>query len=625
MVDQAQSVGAADPLIDMVGKDERWWFQWGHRILNDNRADRRRYDGSWDRWRRYYGGDQWSWKLRPPWKARPVMNYIFAAIETIIPIMTDRQPTINVVSKTGESGSAQKAEIMQNSVRAVFGRNEFPSVRGIYTLKNSHLYGTGITKQWYDPVRQQTVISSIDTRFFFPSRGAVDVQSAENIAVAFNRTKTAIYREYPKAKGKIRGGVWDESFTHQPVSTQKTYDQDATVTMTDQGALVGTMGAGGTNSMSDPDGRGEEDLATFVEIWNRDDTGQVWVTIMANGVLLRRTRSPYRSGKPTKNRRQGLYPFARCLCYPIDSQFWGMGEVAQLESPQDALNRVEAQIADYSRMVTAPYMLIHRGSRVSLKDITNRLASFIVYDGEQPPRWMEAPGVPAEFFTIGQNNKMHMDIISGVYDASRGQLPSSKTSGVAIENLQQATSGRVALKTRMFESYLVDVAQQVIELEKQFQQDSVIRVGREYHWINKFKRDKETKQVVLDPKTQEPIIENDVSNDDFDVEIGVGSTLPIDKGVRFDQATTLREMGAMSKKGLLRDSGRSEDDVERILKEQAEEDQEELAMAGAAEGGPPQEGAPVPPGAQPVPAEGGGAQAPTEDEVAALEQEVAGI
>jgi len=626
--DNPASHGDGGTLLDKGGKDDRYWFEWAHRRFMEDKADRKKYDADWETNRQYYGGNHWGHKIRPAWKARPAPNYIFANLETAIPTMTDQRPTINVVGT--EEETFEEADLMQDAVRDVFLQNEFPDVKGLYVLKDQHLYGTGVSKQWYDPVQDRIVISHIDTRWFFVAAGGMDIQTAERVSIAVNRPVGAIYRDFPHLRGKIKGGVWDESLTHHAVTANKMYEQDQMHVMTDTGAMVGTGGNEGGGE------GGEARFATQLEIWDRDKTGQVWVSIFVNGVMARRGKSPYRSGRPTKRRRLGLFPFARCLCYPIGSQFWGMSEVTQQRGPQDAINRTEAQIADYIRMVAAAYMRIPKASHVSLKDITNRLASFIVYDGQQPPDWMPAPGCPPEFFKHVDTQKLHLDNISGIFDASRGQLPASKVSGVAIQSLQAMTAGRIGLKTRMFESYLREVALQVIELIKQYYQDRVIRVGKRYVWINKFKRDEATGDPVIDEATGKPVIENDVSDVDFDVEIGVGSTLPVDKGVRFEQAMEWRAAGALSKKGLLRRSGLSEDEVEQELEDLRTEEQEEMQKAlqaeQAAQAAAPQPAAPTAPEGEEAPvAEAAATPAsaadatgmPSDEEIAALEAEAA--
>lgn len=564
---------------------------------------RKAYDSAWDRFRHYTLGDQWANKLRPAWKAKPTMNYINTTIETIIPIMTDHDPTINVAATKEQY--THLSEFMQAAVREVFAKNEM-KVKQVLLLKDAHMYGVGWVKVWYNSKIKEIQVSPMDSRFVFFSPGALEPQQAEYIIVALNRWVSSCVRDFPKLAGRLgKGrGVTDESLTHRPVDTVKMYDQDTNFVLTSEGTMVG-----GDNGAKDA----EDQQVTQIERWSRDKHGQVWVTVTVGDLLVKHEKSPYKNGAADW---QGgsKFPFERCLCYPVNSQLVGMGEVANLESPQDAINRGEAQIADLVRMCTSPYMRVHKNSRVSLKDITNRIASYVIWDGTVAPDWMPPPGVSGELFTWVQSQMQHMDKLSGIYEASRGELPAAKTSGVAIENLQKATSGRIALKTRMFESFLRAVAIQVIDLVKQYYVNREIRIGKRYITVNKLLAANKVK--------------NDISVADYDVEIGVGSTLPVDKAARADQAKEAFDAGVIGSREYLRKQGWDEEDIERALAERKEQEQEEMQMqAQMAQAEAPAPAAAPPQGAAPAPQPGAPAAAVpgilSEEELAAMEQEAA--
>lgn len=611
--DAGMKIDAMGDLIDLAGVDDpRLLVQRQNKRFFRAKDYRKQFDAPWDRHRRYYGGDQWFNKVRPAWKARPTLNYSFTAVETVIPIMTDQRPTINVVGK--EEKDCEAADLMQDGVRSVFAANEM-DVREVYVLKDSHMYGMGVSKQWFNNKKGEIEISPIDTRYFYWSPGALEIQQAEYVMIAVNRWISSIEIDYPKWKGKIKPENMGDELTHKPVDSVKNYEFENNQVVADNGALL-SKGVGSN------DGGSEDKIVTFIECWERDADGQVWVTVTAGNTLLKRIKSPYKSGR-SDFKGGSIYPFARCLCYPINSQLVGMSEMVQLESPQDSINRTEAQIADLIRMATSPYMRVHKKARVSLKDITNRIASYIVWDGEHPPDWMPPPGVPGELFNQCDRQKHHMDNLSGVFEAARGELPSAKTSGIAIQSLQQATAGRVALKTRMFEAYLREVAVQCIYLIQQFYQNKTIRTENGYVDINKIVTDQDEiaqavaqnsrRVAVKQINGQTVAIINDVSESNYDVEIGVGSTLPVDKGVRFDQSMQLYGVQAMSKKTLIKDSGRSEQEVQRIMKEIDEELIEDAQKQGVAQQIAQQaamQGQPAPAGgAAPQGAPGGNPQA----------------
>lgn len=542
------------------------------RRFRDSRTEKNRYYGSADRLRRYYQGDQWGNKLRPAWKAKPTPNYCFGTIETIIPMMVANRPTINVVS--AEPGWEELADKMQDVIRRVFAINKMEQKYPII-LRDSHIYGDGFAKIWYNPLKDDIEISPLDPRNLFPSPGSIWLQDCEYVILAFNRWIDSIERDFPLMKGKIPSGTWDDALTHQSVHTQKEDDGSSSgfVNTTSGPIAIDPYGASGSQN---------EKMATQIEVWERDKEGNPIYSVLVNGEVcetedkgpLDRIASPF---------RHKLYPLAKCPCYPINSQFWSMSEMSQLESPQDMINRMEAMVADVIRMCSNPQMLIPRGGRISMKDITNRIGGFIVHEDGKPPVWMPPPSFPGQMFEAQSNAVNHMNTISGVWEAARGAQTVKAASGVAIKALQGATGGRTGLKTVMFEVFLQDVAMQVIPLVQQFYQNRTVRVGRgKYVDLNKFV----PKTGRVDPKT-------DVGSARFEVEIGVGSTLPVDKGVRFDQSLEMRKMGDLDRRTFIQDSGRTEEQVDEILKNL----DKEMAQAQAAQG--PQQGAPPPGAASP--------------------------
>ena len=496
------------------------------------------FDAPWDRYRRLDGGDQWYNKLRPAWKARPVYNYIRAHRETVIPMMTENKPTINVVAKSEEWDAL--ADVATDGLHSVFDENSVQQTFN-YVLWCGFVYGTYISKQWFDPKanggKGGIRITPIDTRYFYPSPGALDLETAEYVLLVANRWIPSIERDFPEAKGKITNpGLWDETLTHRPVDTQSQTDKDGAFAFPDSAAVT---------SLATQPTLDTSQMATQIEMWDRDEQGNVWVTIAANELILKRMMTPFKNGNK--------FPFARGRWDVVPSQFWGSGEVAHLESPQDSVNRSEAMILDLARMCTSPFFMVPRGSRVSTKDITNRVGGFVIYDGEIEPHWQQPPQAPTFLFQIVDSAKLHMDNMTGSFDASRGQLPAGKISGIAIQSLQAATSGRVGLKTRNFEEWLREVAIQSLDLMRQFYQNRTVRVGEKYVDLNKY--------------LPTGAIKNDITAADFDVEIGMGSSLPVDKGARFDQFVQLRQLGDMSQISLIRATGVDDEHAKKIVGE----------------------------------------------------------
>lgn len=559
------------------------------------REYREPYAKNWDRWRHYRFSDQWLYKMRPAWKALPVMNYCESIIQTIIPEMTANRPTIYVQAlKPGREGVADR---VQESVRKTFITNRMEGKYPI-VLGDSHCYGDGYVRIWFNSRSDDVAITPFDSRFFFPSPGALELQDCRYVIGAFNRPVKAIKADW-KFEGEIRPGTWDEALTHLPVDPAKTH-QTQNWDNSSGGPLVPEPGAGGEK----PD-----KMATQVEFWEclpipenerktEEDRKRPWkivVSILANGTVIRKRRRPF---------RHKLFPFAKCPCYPVNGQFFSISEMSLLESPQDQINRMVAYECDLIRMASNPSRLIHTMSGVSTKDITNRLAGYIRWRGEahMKPEWETPPPFRSEVFQSQSNAKQHMDMISGVYASFRGNEDQGAKSGVALKTLAQGTAGRIGQKSRLFEIFIRDIAAQVIELHKQFSTDKIIRVGGgRYLDVNKRMED-----GTLDPET-------DITQDDYEVEVGVGSALPVDKAVRFDQFLELYDRGVVTDKQLLKRTGIEEEEAEKMIKEKEEQASAQAGM-GQAQGG-----APAPKGAGATGQTNAQDALPGDDEIARLE------
>jgi hypothetical protein len=597
------------PEVATVDSDEDLEFvRQVHKEWCEDRAEKEKYAKNWERWRHYKEGDQWLYKMRPAWKALPAMNYCGSIIRTIVPELTAQNPSINIMSI--QPGREEVADLLQDVVRKVFETNRM-AVKYPVFIEDMLTYGMGITRQWYDSRHDEIAHTPIDPRFFFPAAGSMEPQRAPRHTIAFNRPLEAarkMARECGVDPDRIREGTWDEVLTHLPVDPQKTYQGQDWHNSSD-GMLMPEGEYGGHGGNVGP-------LVTQLERWEavdlpeekwkgEEDERRPWkivCSVLVNGVVLKKRKRPF---------RHKLYPFAFYPCYPINAQFWPTSLMSMLESPQDQLNRMIAYECDLIRMSSNPSMAIHEESGISVKDITNRIAGYIRYKGEIPPTWMTPPPFRAEVFQSQENAKRHMEFISGIHPSFRGEHAKGTTSGVQEEVLRNQSAGRIGQLARNFESGLRDCATQDVELIKQFYHNRTVRTGPgKYVTINGLLKDGNP-----DPKT-------DVTGDDYEVEIGVGSTLPVDKGVRYKQYVELFDKGVVAAKSLLRKTGESEDEINKLVQEKKEEAAEQAQMMAAAQAGGG--GAPVGGGAAPPVPGGGGTGMPSPEELAALEAAVAG-
>jgi len=586
------------------GKVEKNLAEQVLRAYKEAKKHRATYDKNWDRWYRLYSGQHWDGP-RPEWRSTPVVNFIFSTIETILPIMTDNNPQINVVPKN--EASLPTSSIMGVIMEKLWVDNDM-DLKLPETVKNALKYGTGIQKAWWNPALADglgdVAVSVVDPRHFYPSPGAKNIEDAAYVVFAANIPVDNIIRDFPDAKGKLVGGIWDEDLTVSKSITSQRVDSGTFL-----GPVSNTLGTDTTEFKGNLQGRDgvmdRNKLATLIEWWHRDDSGQTWVTIMANGILLKHDKNPFNHNK---------FPFVRYIDYQVPSMFWGMGEIQQLEKLQDNINQRRAQITDILRLTANPPFVADADSGVNPKAMTNRPAVIIYKNRGSEVRWLTPPQLPAALFELQDLDKKDFDAISGVLDVTQGRRPVGIEAASAISELQEAAQTRIRFKVRLMEASLRQLGKLMMSLVQQFYtEERTIRTQGATSGQPEFVT---VNQEQIDPMTQAVTKINDVTVGEYDIEIGVGSTLPVNKTRRADQMIELYQLGVVDKRAVLENVGLPPEDYEKILArvEQAEQ-QQMLAAQGMAPEGEAMAGS-APAGAE------GGPQSPppTEEELIELEQ-----
>ena len=520
---------------------------------------RKSYDKDWERWYKLYAGQHWD-VSRPDWKSTPVVNFIFSTIETIVPIMTDSSPQLMVAP--AHPDSSETAEVFGECVKKVWVKNsmdlKLPTI-----VRNSLKYGTGFAKVWWkepdEPGELGDVsISIVDPRHFFPSPGAIEIEDAAYVVFAANMPINTVEDMYPEAKGKLIGGVWEEDLTIGKTITSQTGGYSSSVVGPVQSSLGGD-GSGSADSVSWPktnqDGSPKADraqLVTMIELWHRKD-GRAWLTVAANGVVLKHGASPFRHNK---------FPFVKFVDYSTASSFWGMGEVQQLERLQDFINKRRGQTQDILRICGNPPLVADANSGINPKAMTTRPGTIIYKNPGTQVNWLTPPQLPSALFEVQALDKQDFDSVSGIYDATQGRRPTGLEAASAITALQEAAQTRLRLKVRNLEGSLRQLGQLIVDLIQEFYtEERVIRIVNgnmnkpDFVIIN---------QEVVD-KMGNAVRINDVSVGKYDIEIGVGSTLPVNKAALYKEMVEMYQLQIVDRQAVLENSSLTPSQQARIL------------------------------------------------------------
>jgi hypothetical protein len=210
-------------------------------------------------------------------------------------------------------------------------------------------------------------------------------------------------------------------------------------------------------------------------------------------------------------------------------------------------------------------------------------------------------------------DKKDFDAISGIFDVTQGRRPVGIEAASAITELQEAAQTRLRLKVRNMEVALERMGELIVGLVQEFytEERTIRLVGTnlakpQFVTINQ--------NVLGDDGSVKRI--NDVSVGKYDVEIGVGSTMPINKTRRYAEMMEMYKNGIVDGQAVLENSTLSPEEQNRaMMRMQQKQEMLQQAQAQQSMGGDPNSA----PAGQP-PADG---QAPppepTEEELQQLE------
>lgn len=223
-----------------------------------------------------------------------------------------------------------------------------------------------------------------------------------------------------------------------------------------------------------------------------------------------------------------------------------MGEVEQLVSVQKEICNLYDDIIENAHLMGNPIWIMDKNCGVAQGSLTNRKGLVVRKNPGTEVKRDAPPSMPSYVKDIANDLKYDVQVISGVYDATRGERPTSVTSGVAIQALQESSQGRIRLKTQNLERVLADVGSMWIKRIQQFWiTPRKIRVmGGEY-------TPNSEPILVQGQPVQFKEIDNDMVDGDYDVEILTGSSMAVNRSARLDQLLNMAQMPAEDGKPII--------------------------------------------------------------------------
>lgn len=519
-------------------------------------------------WRRYqllYNDYHWI-DHREPWQATPTINMTFAAVNAILPVITDNRPQIAVIPR--EPDDNQIADILRAVIEWLWEDNNC-DVLLPKTILNTLIFGNGFWKIIWDPTARQGLgdirVINVDPVNVFVNPEATSFDDASEVYHVEQLPISYIEGQYPDKVGQLRGGVKDPSvIIHRPQMSQRDASKSGGVldVATTTGTDVTTYSAG-ASSRTGPD---TKDSCTVCQRWMKDRKTNRWRdTVVANDVLLKDELS-----------EDNLVPMIHFMDYPIPWSFWGTGEIQHVESLQYEINRRRGMILDILMFCSSPMLVVDPASGIDIDSVVAMPGVTIPAEGgASAVSWLIPQMDLTGLFQLNDRDKQDFNDILGNVDVMRGVRPEGIEAGVALEYLGEAANTRMRLKVRLMEASLRRAGNILVKfIQKYYTTQRVFRiVGNEFSESGSPLPAAEgdffsINQPVGVSDAGQPELENAIPPDaEFDVRIGAGSTLPVSKTSRFQQAITLFDRGALDEEELLKSSGwpRWEEVLSRIM------------------------------------------------------------
>ena len=447
-----------------------------------------------DKWKEYmsaYKGTYFQNKNLPDYKSNEISNHVFSTIETIRPIMTDNNPKFLAVPST-PAGMEFSADV-QTALDYEWDREKM-GLKLPAQLIPMLVYGNAVWfVQWdgKDGEYGNISIKPVDPFNIFPDPLAESIDNSEFLVYATYRNANQIKQQFPEKASAIEGS--------RITMSELVAERDNNDTQDANQVLILEMWCRDWVTM-DETVEGKKQL--------KYPKGRVITCLPELGILLSDKKNPYKDGK---------FPFVLMKNYDIPFEFWGVGEVEQIMSPQHYVNELTNQIIDNAKNTANMQWIIDKNSGIGQGKLTNRPGLVIRKTPGSEVRRDTPPAMPNYVREQIEVLKKDIQDISGVFDSLKGEQQGSVTAASAILALQEASQARIRLKIKLMEASLSELAQIVYSRMQQFWKlDRWVRIT----------------DVEGNPSFRE--IGAQVLSNDYDLKVMAGSTMPVNRNAMLD-------------------------------------------------------------------------------------------
>ncbi len=590
-------------------ESERKTVQMVEKMFKRAKRARQRFDRDWAENYKFVRGKQWT-EGRPSYLHSEVLNITSTYIDFMVAILSDFRPVIETIPENPTD--YEFSSIMSQIMTGKWERESWTKTY-VEAMYDGLIYGTAISDQSYDHEALFGLgdmnFKRVDPFYFYPDPDATDVNTPDSkyVITAIPTNINEVKRKYPKKAEFIKADVSDLDVAK---SARRDMEDFIVRSPTDNLMLVQGERA---PEITGPDEvlvitcYMKDDAVIEEEIEEKDEQGNI-----KKGF---RTRKKYPNGrciiiaanqvlKDNENEyKDGKFPFAKFCNRIMPGEFWGASDLEKLKGPQQIINKLMSYGLDTISLVGNPVWLNPLSSNVDNDSLINKQGLVIPHTDEFPPIRLPGMEIPSSVFALLDRSLEIFKQVSGIYEVSMGAQPSSNTSGIAVQSLQEASQTLLRLKARNGEIWLTQAGQQIASRILQYY--SVPRIVRitdnpdAEKYFKVYVEDTTDEsgegqrvatitqmQKVQTPEGEQMIegapIQYEIKGN-LDIRITTGTTLPFAKQQKETRAMTLFQAGIYDAEDLLTalDDPKKEKILNKIKEREAAQQQALMAQQQA--------------------------------------------
>ena len=530
-----------------------------------------------DRWRKnenlYYGNHWGNINDSDKWKTRMVYNFPFSAVETILPIIGDFMPVVDILPK--ESNDVYFADMLHKRFKQIANQSNLYQ-KLIHAIKDSLIYSNGMVEILPSFQGERFVgfdVEVVDPFTVFPESYATDI--------GFDNGHYFIFA-VPMHLDKI-----EHDFGVRPPS---------------EGNLDEYMAFQIEDGEDNANAKKDTPMALVKECYYDDPDKENYPfgrhTVVAGETLL--------VDEPLELSRIPVFMVGN---YKSPHNFWGVGEPELARTIVKTVNETMSSIADSIKKTAFPSRLVTpRAKSKQKRPFTGKPAEEIVVDDvHNDIGWQNPSPIPGYVQNYIQQNSFFMDAITGVQDVTQGRTPTGVKSGRAIMALQEASQTRIRFKiNHEIKRFVREIGEYMVELIQIY--DTEIQSIREKNPTGAYEFTQYDPNGMYDAngiqegqEGFEPSSAKTLRDSNFEIEVASGSRYPGGRMAKEERAIELYQQGIYGIEDVAKalDEPDKQDLIERWYQRQGapapgEGEQEQASMdeqllelvAMANEGGP---------------------------------------